>query len=165
MLYKILIRFLVMVSLPLLNACGVVSSLEHDESCVFRVPDYRHTQSCGPDALQLILKDFGHSLTIEEISLAIQKTGNCRRRFLAIFDARAREITFPAEMLFFCEKYGIKSKILNKIDDLKPNDMGLILIRKKGTLTFHWLPYPYSTNIKGFFGEKTSIYSVYLLYK
>ena len=126
--------------------------------------DPRHLYSCGPEALKEAFDRLGIDVSQTDLSREIQENGTCLRDFLAVFDIRARQITFPHEMRTALGKYGYK---MTKIDSLKKinvqKDTAILLVHKINTLSYHWLCYPVSNF--HFFGKETILDSVYLIEK
>ena len=156
----------------LITGCGLFK--QFNESQEFKQlreknKDPYHAHSCGPEALHKALKAFNERVSRKEISHEILSNGqitSCIRDLLSIFENNARKITFPSEMKIPLEERGYKIKKLNSFKELdKEKDIGLILIKKKWTLKYHWMCFPVDKNILTFFGNDTNIEEVYLILK
>ena len=156
----------------LITGCGLFKQFnESEEYKRLRANDRdpHHAASCGPKALHKALKKFDERISRREISHEILSNGqitSCVRDLLSIFDNEAREITFPSEMKIPLEKRGYTMKKVKSLKELdKEKDVGLVLIKKKWTLLYHWLCFPVDKNILTFFGNDTDIQEVYLILK
>lgn len=131
--------------------------------------DILHVYSCGPQALQKTFAHFGIDTNVEELSYIIQKNFKCNnltRDIAAIFVNDARRITFPQEMLYVFEKYGFKIKKIEKFEDLnEKTDAAIVLVKKNGTIYYHWMSFPKDKNILTFFGIDTVVKEIYLISK
>ena len=64
------------------------------------------------------------------------------------------------------KKNGFTIVSIKRLKDLdKDKDTGIVLIRKKNSLTYHWACFPNDTNIESFFGKDTLIEEIYLIKK
>ena len=63
------------------------------------------------------------------------------------------------------EKRGYKVKPINDYKELNDNDTAIILLRKKGTIEYHWISLPQDKGSINFYGDKTLIVKVYLIVK
>jgi len=156
----------------LITGCGLFKQFnESDKFKQLRAEnkDPYHAQSCGPDALYKALKQLDERISKREISheiLSNAQITSCVRDLLSIFDNDARRITFPSEMKIPLEKRGYTIKKVKSLNELnKEKDIGLVLIKKKWTLLYHWLCFPADKNILTFFGNDTDIQEVYLILK
>jgi len=126
--------------------------------------DYFHFESCGPRAIQKVLANMNITMSVEDISVEIQKKGSMLRCFLGAFSNEARAITWPSEVINFFEDRGYKIKKIKNLDELGNLDNAIILIHSKGSIDkYHWLCYPNNRNIKSYYGEKTVIDDIYLV--
>jgi len=138
---------------------------------VFQKQEYRHYESCGPDALSHATYRLGLHISEIQVSKEIINNNKCYsllRDFLSMFDREAKEITFPAEIKNYLKKKNIKITHISpeKLESLSPEETAIVLVRKKGTLTFHWACFPVTKNLSSFFGEgATSVIEVILLEK
>ena len=113
-----------------------------------------HYYSCGPVALQDALNEYAHkhgitykrSWRAKELSIEIQDKRKFINltEFLVLLDKQAASITWPDEIKGTLKSRGIVIVEVDNIDKIDPKrDTAIILIHKKGTLTFyHWLVYP-----------------------
>tara|TARA_Y100000310_G_C20618538_1_gene781980 strand:+ start:604 stop:1107 length:504 start_codon:yes stop_codon:yes gene_type:complete len=131
--------------------------------------DPLHVFSCGPEALEKAFRELKIYIDQEDISHAIQKNhkfNTCVRDILAIFDNRARKITFPEEMFNALKDQGYSVKKIREYSMLNENiDVAIILIKQKNTLNYHWVCFPADENILSFFGENTILKEIYLIVK
>ena len=156
----------------MVTGCGLFKQFNESEKYKQLRADNRdphHAASCGPKALYKALKRFDERVSRREISHEILSNGqitSCVRDLLSIFDNEAREITFPREMKIPLEKRGYIMKKVKSLKELnEQKDVGLVLIKKKWTLLYHWLCFPVDKNILTFFGNDTDIQEVYLILK
>ena len=156
----------------LITGCGLFKQFNESEKYKqlrAQNKDPHHASSCGPEALHKALKELDERISKREISHEILSNGqitSCIRDLLSIFDNRARGITFPSEMKKPLEKRGYTIKKIKSLKELdKEKDVGLVLIKKKQTLIYHWLCFPVDKNILTFFGNATNIQEVYLILK
>ena len=102
----------------------------------------------------------------KELSIEIQD----KRRFfnltefLLLFDKQSASITWPDEIKSTLKARSIVIKEVSNIDELDPKlDIAIILVHKKGTLTFyHWLAYP-RNSVTAVYGKDTVIDKIYIL--
>ena len=126
--------------------------------------DPRHIYSCGPEALKEAFDRLGINVSQKDLSHEIQKNDTCLRDFLSIFDARARQITFPNEMKSALRKRGYKMVKINSLKEINAQkDTAILLVHKVNTLNYHWICYPVSNF--HFFGKETVLDSIYLIKK
>jgi len=126
--------------------------------------DPRHIYSCGPEALKEAFDRLGIDVSQKDLSHEIQKNGTCLREFLAIFDTRARQITFPYEMRSALKDHGYKMTQVNSLKEIDViKDTAILLVHKKNTLNYHWICYPVSNF--HFFGLETVLDGIYLVEK
>ena len=85
------------------------------------------------------------------------------REFLVLLNKDASQITWPNEIKQTLKVRGIKVVEIKSIEELdKHKDVAIILIHKKGTLTwYHWIAYP-RDNVYHY-GDKTVIDKIFLL--
>jgi|TARA_R110002050_G_scaffold257432_1_gene396583 hypothetical protein len=156
--------------------CGILNT-----SCGLFHPPSReagyltdHYYSCGPIALRDALDDYARKHGIvykravyaKELSIEIQD----KRRFfnltefLLLFDKQSASITWPDEIKSTLKARSIVIKEVSNIDELDPKlDIAIILVHKKGTLTFyHWLAYP-RNSVTAVYGKDTVIDKIYIL--
>ncbi len=150
------------------TSCGVLHP-PHKHNGMYTV----HFSSCGPQALEKALTLYAHKNNIKykrtvsarELSIEIQDRSKnfSLRDFLVILHKEAAAITSPGEIKQSLDVRGIKIKQVSSIDELDiRKDIAIILIHKKGTLTwYHWLVYP--SDILMRYGDKTVIDKIYLL--
>lgn len=166
-------RFIIALILSIvLSGCGVLQS-SRDSDWVKKQRamnlDPYHIQSCGPEALQKAFLNFGISIELESLSYTMQSSPSCSnllRDALSAFNKEARQITFPAEIKKILKKNGFTIVSIERLKDLnKDKDTAVVLIRKKGSLTYHWACFPNDGNIESFFGKDTVIEEIYLITK
>lgn len=131
--------------------------------------DPLHVFSCGPEALEKAFEELNIYIDREDISYAIQKNHRFNtfvRDVTAIFHNDARKITFPEEMINALKNEGYSVEKGKKYSDLNEMvDIAIILIKKKNTLTYHWVCFPVDKNILTFFGNDTVVKEIYLIIK
>ena len=154
----------------LVTGCGLFKQFNESEKYKqlrAQDKDPYHARSCGPRALYKALKEFNERISKGELSHEILSNGkitSCVRDMLSIFDNEAREITFPNEMEEVLKKRGYEIKKVTSLKELnEEKDVALVLIKKKWTLTYHWMCFPVDRNILTFFGNETKIEEVYLI--
>ena len=136
---------------------------------VFQKKEYHHYDSCGPNALYYATKRLGLRSSEVKISKEIINNSKCYslvRDFLSMFDGEAKEITFPAEIRNFLKNKKIKITYvsLEKLESMPLSKTAVVLLSKKGTLTYHWACWPVTKNLSSFFGEgSTLVHQVLLL--
>ena len=164
--------FLYFVLMLNLTGCGLFQqSREADyyKSLRSQNRDVLHVYSCGPEALQDSLARFGIKISLHDWSHIIQASFQCNtliRDFAAVFVNDARRITFPEEILYVLKENGFKVSKVKKYEDLnKDTDTAIVLIKKKGTLDYHWICFPVHQNILSFFGKDTVLKEIYLISK
>ena len=164
-------RFIVALILSIvLSGCGILQSSRDSDWVKKRRAmnlDPYHIQSCGPVALQKAFLNFGISIDLKSLSHTIQSSPSCSnllRDALSAFNREARQITFPAEIKKILKKNGFTIVSIKRLKDLdKDKDTGIVLIRKKNSLTYHWACFPNDRNIESFFGKDTLIEEIYLI--
>ena len=58
----------------------------------------------------------------------------------------------------------VRAKVLKAFRHLKKNDVALILVKKKYSISYHWMCYPVDLNIFTFYGRgSTVITDIYLI--
>jgi hypothetical protein len=152
--------------------CGTLNS-SRDPGYVKRARaanyDPYHIQSCGPEALKKAFARHGVELNIKNISHKIQTDPSCSnllRDLLSVFHSEARQITFPAEMKKILKKKGFTIVSIRSLKQLNDNkDTAIILIKKRNSMTYHWVCFPVDKNIESFFGKGTIIKEIYLIKK
>ena len=161
----------VIISLSLLG-CGLLKQHkepEHWKNLRKESLDPLHVYSCGPQALQKIFRRLNIEISLDSLSYAIQNDFKCNtlvRDFLSLFVNDARRISFPDEMITILKGAGFKVSEVKKYEDLnEKTDIALILIKKKGSLDYHWMCFPADKNILSFFGNGTLIKEAYLITK
>jgi len=131
--------------------------------------DPLHIFSCGPEAIQKAFRKLNVHVDLKDISHAIQsnhKFNTCIRDVLAIFANDARRITFPEEVIDELKARGYSVKKIKNYSELDAEtDVAIILIKKKNSLTYHWMCFPVDRNILSFFGENTVLKEIYLIVK
>ena len=136
---------------------------------VFQKKEYHHYNSCGPDALYYATSRLGINSSEIEISKEILSDSKCYsllRDFLSMFEGEAKEITFPAEIGNYLKSKKIKITYisLEKLESLPLDRTAIVLLSKKGTLTYHWTCWPVVKNLSSFFGEgSTLVHQILLL--
>ena len=163
--------FCFIISLTLVG-CGILKqSKEPDHYSELRKnhKDPLHVYSCGPNALQKAFQRLGISISLKSLSHTIQKDfkfNTLVRDFLAVFENRARKITFPEEMLYILKENGFKVSRVKGYENLnKITDTAIVLIKQKGTLNYHWMCFPVDEDILSFFGKDTVLKEIYLINK
>jgi len=77
-----------------------------------------------------------------------------------------RRITFPTELKSILKKHGFRTVNVSDLEELsQEKDTALVLIKKKSSLSYHWMCFPVDKNIKTFFGKDTIIKEIYLIKK
>ena len=148
---------------------GLFSFLIPAGCSVFQTQEYYHYNSCGPDALSHATHRLGLYSSEIRISREILNNTKCHsllRDFLSMFDKEAKEITFPTEIKNYLKSKNIKMTHISseKLESLSLDQTAIVLVKKKGTLTFHWACWPVTKDLASFFGKgKTSIVDVILL--
>ena len=131
--------------------------------------DPLHVFSCGPEALEKAFRELGVSISQEDLSYSIQrnhKFNNLIRDLAAVFHNEARSITFPEEMINILKDKGYSVKKGKKYLELRETaDVAIVLIKKKGTLNYHWMCFPADKNILSFFGKDTVLKEIYSITK
>ena len=136
---------------------------------VFQKKKYYHYNSCGPDALYHATYRLGIRSSEVEISREILNNSECYsllRDFLSMFRGEAKEITFPSEIKKYLKDKKIKITYLTKEEfkSLSTNQTAVVLVSKKGSLTYHWACWPVTNNVDSFFGKgSTLIHQIILL--
>ena len=150
---------------------GLFSFLIPAGCSVFQTQEYYHYNSCGPDALSHATHRLGLYSSEIRISREILNNTKCHsllRDFLSMFDKEAKEITFPTEIKNYLKSKNIKMTYVSpeNVGSLSPEETAIVLVRKKGTLNFHWVCFPVMRNLSSFYGEgTTSVVEVILLEK
>lgn len=132
-----------------------------------------HFNSCGPDAIHEAIQHYAkrngmHLKQIpptREISKRIQDTKSVvdGRVAMSLLHRDFIAITWPHEIVEVCEQYGFKVTQLSGIDQLKPNDTGIVLIHKRMSLVYHWVCYPVD-RVSDFYGDdRTAVLDIFLL--
>jgi len=156
----------------ILSGCGLMQQFH--EPLSYRElrkenKDPLHVFSCGPEALEKAFRELNIYVSQEDISHSIQKNHKFNtfvRDLAAIFRNEARSITFPEEMINTLEDKGYSIERGKKYSDLREAvDVAIILIKKKGTLTYHWMCFPADKNILSFFGKDTVLKEIYIISK
>ena len=138
---------------------------------VFQKKKYHHYNSCGPDALYHATLRLGIKSSEVQISREILNNSECYsllRDFLSMFDGEAKEITFPAEIRNYLKNKKIKISYITKEEfkSLSTDQTAIVLVSKKGKLTYHWACWPVTRNVDSFFGsDSTLIHQIILLEK
>ena len=160
----------VFLALIMLSGCGIMQSSK-DSSWVKKQRslglDPYHIQSCGPQAIQKVLRRFGIDSSMKDISSAIQSSHSCAnllRDVISVLDKEGRKITFPSEAKSILKKHGFNIVNINALEELnKDKDTALVLVKQKSSLNYHWMCFPSDENIKTFFGKDTVINEIYLI--
>jgi hypothetical protein len=149
--------------------CGTIQTFSEGKevrALIDQHKDPAHVYSCGPIALEKILRHFSINTNREVISHAIQKRGHPYRTFYSIFDSRARGITFRSEIEHILKLSNFKMREVKSLSVLDAKkDIAIILIHKSMTLEYHWAVYPIDTYFENFFGKCTIIDKVFLIEK
>lgn len=131
--------------------------------------DPYHVQSCGPEAMQKAFLNFGIYIELKSLSHTMQSSPSCSnllRDVLSVFNKGARKITFPAEIKKILKKNGFTIVSIKRLKDLSEDkDTAIVLIKEKGSLTYHWACFPNDKNIESFFGKDTLVEEIYLIKK
>lgn len=155
----------------LCSGCGIFNRPHVDKSGYYT----NHYNSCGPKALvealteYMVYNDLDYDIpTKRQISRIIQDNSSMLdgRKCLTFISKDAVEITWPHEMKEIVALFGLQMDRLDSIDELKKNDVGIILIHRRGTFDYHWICWPsYSKDtIMNYYGtSSTSINTVYIL--
>ena len=136
---------------------------------IFQKKEYHHYNSCGPSALYHATSRLGFESSEVEISKEILSDSECYsllRDFLSMFNGEAKEITFPAEIRNYLKNKKIKITAITKeeFESLSINQTAIVLVSKKGELTYHWACWPVTKNINSFFGSgSTLVHQIILL--
>ena len=136
---------------------------------VFQKREYHHYNSCGPTALYYATGRLGIQSSEIQISKEILNNSECYsllRDFLSMFDGEAKEITFPSEIRNYLKDKKIKITYLAKEDfkSLSIDQTAIVLVSRKGSLTYHWACWPVTDNIDSFFGKgSTLVHQIILL--
>ncbi len=130
----------------------------------------KHYNACGPIALEKAFEALGdNSANRVDLSREIQSEGNAVRIFAALFHHEALLITLPSEMKKLCEKHGYEVVELENMNQLKSEDVALVLIWGKiFKREAHWIVFPADTKIRKaeeWYGGYTQIGKIYLLKK
>jgi len=165
--------FFIFLLINLATGCGLLQSIsENSLYCKERAmaKDPLHVWSCGPEALYDVIHymKIDPFVTREKISNHIQTSSILPiRGALSIFNEKARNITFPQEMLGVLKVYNISAIKKKSLNEIKRNESAIVLIRDKNSLfSYHWIFYPKHSlrRIGSFFGvDSTDIVSVYIL--
>lgn len=157
---------LALVSLSM--GCGALKSSRLPSSQNER----QHIMSCGPEAIRNAVYELnlnGHnvqSVSLTEISKELKKKNKCStitRDVVSLFVYESKRVTFPCEIKKYFTDRGFRVETLKELDELKQGDVAIVLIYRKGTLSYHWITYPASNNIIKFFGKDTVLKRIYLL--
>ena len=147
--------------------CGTLYNLTedaHDRRERRAGLDPLHIHSCGPTAMEKAHELYGGSVDRVLISKELQDKGNFLRSFLSVFSHNARSITFPGEIIEYFESRNFTINKIKDFKDLKKNDVALILVKKKYSISYHWMCYPVDLNIFTFYGRgSTVITDIYLI--
>jgi|TARA_Y100000310_G_scaffold182106_2_gene182126 hypothetical protein len=130
----------------------------------------KHYNACGPKALEQAFSILGDkNVNRVDLSREIQNGGNTLRIFAALFHHDALEITSPNEMKKLCEKHGYEVVELGNMNQLKSEDVALVLVWGKILKReAHWMVFPADTKFRkaeGWYGPYTHISKIYLLKK
>ena len=129
--------------------------------------DPYHIQSCGPQAIQDALLQFGIRVELKGLSHAMQSSPSCSnliRDIISVFYIDGRKITFPSELKNILKKNGFKIVNVSSINELDKNgDTAIILVKKKDSMEYHWMCFPTHRDIETFFGKDTIIKEIYLI--
>ena len=132
----------------------------------------QHIMSCGPEAIHNAVYELnlnGHniqSVSLTDISNELKRKNKCSaitRDVMSLFVYKSKRVTFPCEIKKYFTDRGFKVETLKGLSELKQGDVAIVLIRQKGTLSYHWITYPTSNNIMKFFGKDTVLKRIYLL--
>ena len=156
----------------ILSGCGILQSARTSDYTkrqrLLNLDPY-HVQSCGPEAVQKALLQFGIQSDLENLSHAMQSSPSCAnlmRDIVSIFDINGRRITFPSELKTILREHGLKVTSVKKLENLDQNkDTAVVLVKRNGSLEYHWMCFPIDKNIKNFFGKETLIKEIYLITK
>lgn len=164
--------FLILLFGLILMGCGLMDQFREPSSFSElrkKNKDPLHVLSCGPEALEKAFWELNIHISQEDISHAIQKNHKFNtfvRDVVAIFHNEARRVTFPEEMINALKDKGYSISKGKRYSDLNEMiDIAIILIKKKGTLTYHWMCFPVDKNILTFFGNDTVVKEIYLVVK
>lgn len=125
--------------------------------------DPLHTYSCGPIAIRKAHDALGGNVFSSSISKEILDHGNWTRSLLSVFTHRAREITMPSEIVRYFESRGFQIKKIKNFNELKKDDIALILVKQKNSIYYHWLCYPADSFITSYFGSRTIVKNIYII--
>ena len=127
--------------------------------------DSYHFDSCGPEALRKVHKNFGKETDATMISVNIQQA----RKFdiyplLGAIDEHIRGITNPCELKSYCRRNGFDVTTV-KYEDLKHGDVAVVLLKGFDDLyEWHWMAWPDEKDkIPTYFDEHTKIIRTYLI--
>tara|TARA_Y100000310_G_scaffold339262_1_gene431410 strand:- start:146 stop:652 length:507 start_codon:yes stop_codon:yes gene_type:complete len=147
--------------------CGTIQTFSEGKevrALIDQRKDPAHVYSCGPIALEKILRHFSINTNRKAISYAIQKKGHPYRAFYSIFDSRAREITFRSEIKHILKLFNLEMREVKSLSVLDAKkDIAIVLIHRSMTLEYHWAVYPIDTYFENFFGKCTIIDEIYLI--
>jgi len=156
----------------ILMGCGLMDQFRepsHFSELRRENKDPLHLFSCGPEALEKAFRELNIHIDQEDISHSIQKSHKFNsfvRDVAAIFNNEARRITFPEEMINALKDKGYSIEKRKEYSDLNEIiDIAIILIKKRNTLTYHWVCFPVDKNILTFFGKDTVVKEIYLIIK
>lgn len=129
--------------------------------------DSLHFNSCGPQSLSEMHKYFGENVTMQTVSLDIQK-----HRVINIFkglgmlNKEFRKITCPPELCAYIKRNGYHYTHF-KYEDLEKKDFAIVLIKGYDDIhEWHWATWPNDAKtIPNFFKKYTKIITTYKIYK
>lgn len=146
--------------------CGALHNLTEDKELRDQRSkgfDHLHIHSCGPIAIEKAYSELGRRVDRSSISKDIQDSNNQVRFILSIFSHHAREITMPSEIEWYFEKHGFQIKKIKNFNELKKDDIALILVKQKNSIYYHWLCYPPDSFITSYFGSGTIVKNIYII--
>jgi hypothetical protein len=155
-----------------MSGCGILQSSRTSnyvkEQRAKNLDPY-HIYSCGPEALRKVFLRFGIYISAKDLSHIVQSDPSCAnllREIACVFSMEGRRITFPTELKSILKKHGFRTVNVSDLEELsQEKDTALVLIKKKSSLSYHWMCFPVDKNIKTFFGKDTIIKEIYLIKK
>lgn len=158
------------------SGCGLVVRLE-DGIVTSDGHDKYHSVACGPMAISNLLYQFDDHYTPKEISDNIleHQDGSelIGREFLAIFDVKARQITWRDEIIKTLNRYGyevteIRRGIPSNLDDILSLSViqgkrGIALMNHRGTTVFHYEAFPPISRVYRNYGDETALVELYIV--
>ena len=154
------------------NGCGCFYYLnESPEHRHMRKQGYElcHLQSCGPQALSDIFKEFDIDKHPYKIGKEIQDADRIHyREILSTVHHDFSRITCPPELLKYIRSQGFKIRTITNVNDLHPGDVAIVLLRGKSDIRdWHYIAYPTykKDRILSYFGSDTVFKKAYILTK